>query len=179
MRGSLTKGALVAATTLFMATSAFAQDAPTKGGTLVFSLSQAPRTLNNAIQSGSATDVPAAQLFASPLRFDESWNPQPYLAEKWELSPDQKTLTLHIRHNAFFHDGTPITSEDVAFSVLLVRDHHPFKTMLESVESVDTPDQYTAVIRMKEFNSLHLAGHVTALYADPSQACLWQRRYHD
>lgn len=140
---------LLAAIFAALVSSAGAQDNPIRGGTLVVGISQTPRHLNNGIQSGNATAVPGAQLFASPLRFDDKWNPQPYLAEKWELSQDGKALTLHLRKDAFFHDGTPITSEDVAFSVLMVRDNHPFKTMLEPVVKVDTPDAHTAIIRMK------------------------------
>jgi hypothetical protein len=41
-----------------------------------------PRHLNSAVQSGVATGMPAAQLFASPLRYDENWNPQPYLSRR-------------------------------------------------------------------------------------------------
>lgn len=58
-----------------------------KGGTLVIGSTQAPRHLNGAVQSGLATALPSTQLFASPLRFDDKWNPQPYLAEKWTLAP--------------------------------------------------------------------------------------------
>ena len=36
--------------------------------------------------------LPATQLFASPLRYDDKWNAKPYLAEKWTLAPDGKTL---------------------------------------------------------------------------------------
>ncbi len=141
--------ALMLATLLCVLGFSVAAEEPVRGGTLVVGLSQAPRHLNNAVQSGSATASPAAQLFASPLRFDDKWNPQPYLAESWELTSDKTALTLHLRKDAVFHDGTPVTSEDVAFSVLAVRDNHPFKSMLEAVERVDTPDPTTAIIRMK------------------------------
>ena len=58
-------------------------DEPKKGGTLVMALQQTPRHLNPAVQSGTATGQPGAQLFAAPFRYDEGWNPQPYLAESW------------------------------------------------------------------------------------------------
>jgi peptide/nickel transport system substrate-binding protein len=118
------------------------------GGTLVIGYTQTPRHLNGAVQSGVATALPSAQLFASPLRFDDQWNPQPYLAEKWSLAPDGKSLTLNLRRNAVFHDGKPITSDDVAFSIMAIKANHPFTSMLAPVEKVDTPDPYTAIIRM-------------------------------
>ncbi|MGH8848282.1 MAG: ABC transporter substrate-binding protein, partial [Polaromonas sp.] len=128
--------------------SSTAQDNIKRGGTLVVGYTQTPRHLNGAVQSGVATALPSTQLFASPLRFDDKWNAQPYLAEKWSLSADGKSLTLNLRKDAVFHDGKPITSADVAFSIMAIKANHPFTTMLGPVEKVDTPDPYTAVIRM-------------------------------
>ena len=47
-----------------------------------------------------------------------------------------------------FHDGKPITSEDVAFSIMAIKANHPFTTMMGPVEKVETPDPHTAIIRM-------------------------------
>ncbi|MCW0206310.1 Oligopeptide-binding protein AppA [Achromobacter veterisilvae] len=135
---------------LAMAGAAVAADAPKPGGTLVIGSTQVPRHLNGAVQSGTATALPSAQLFASPLRYDADWKPQPYLAQSWELAPDGKSLTLHLRKDALFHDGKPVTSADVAFSVMAVKNNHPFQTMFAPVEAVDTPDPYTAVLRMSK-----------------------------
>lgn len=123
-------------------------ETPKNGGTLVIGTSQSPRHLNGAVQSGLATAMPSTQLFASPLRFDDKWQPQPYLAEKWDLSADGKSLTLNLRKDAVFHDGKPVTSEDVAFSIMAIKANHPFQTMMGPVEKVETPDPHTAVIRM-------------------------------
>lgn len=127
---------------------AVAQEAPRKGGTLVIGSTQTPRHLNGAVQSGIATAAPSTQLFASPLRFDDKWAPQPYLAESWKLADDGLSLTLHLRKNAVFHDGKPVTSADVAFSIMAIKANHPFTTMMAPVEKIDTPDPYTAIIRM-------------------------------
>ncbi len=128
---------------------ALAQDIK-RGGTLVVGSPLVARHLNGAVQSGVATAMPSTQLFASPLRFDDKWNPQPYLAENWSLAEDGKSLTLNLRKNALFHDGKPVTSEDVAFSIMAIKANHPFTTMFAPVEKVDTPDAHTAVIRMSE-----------------------------
>ncbi len=124
--------------------------APKKGGTLVIGLAGTPRHLNPAVQSGVATAIPGTQVFATPLRFDENWNPQPYLAESWKISDDGLSVTLNLRRNARFHDGKPITSEDVAFSIATIKANHPFKTMFAPVEKVDTPDPHTAVLRLSQ-----------------------------
>jgi peptide/nickel transport system substrate-binding protein len=119
-------------------------------GTLVIGFGQAPRHLNSAVQSGVATGVPAAQIFASPLRFDKDWNPEPYLAESWSFQDDGKSLLLKIRAGATFHDGKPITSEDVAFSIMTIKANHPFQAMFAPVERVDTPTPQIAIIRMSQ-----------------------------
>jgi peptide/nickel transport system substrate-binding protein len=146
-RTTLLSAGLVAANAL-LPLSAFAADEPRRGGTLVIGSTQTPRHLNGAVQSGTATALPSTQIFASPLRFDDKWNPQPYLAESWKLADDGKSLTLKLRKDAVFHDGKPVTSADVAFSIMAIKANHPFTTMMGPVDKVETPDAYTAVVRM-------------------------------
>ncbi len=146
----LVKG-LVTATALVsvLATSAMA-DEPKRGGTLISVLGTNVRNLNPAVQSGIVTGYPGAQLFAAPLRYDEDWTAQPYLAESWEVSADGLKVTLNLVKSATFHDGHPITSSDVAFSVKVIQKFHPFKAMFKPVTSVDTPDDHTAVLNLSQ-----------------------------
>ena len=123
---------------------------PKQGGTLVMAIGATPRHLNPAVQSGIATGVPGAQLFATPLRYDEGWEPQPYLAKSWKVSDNGLSVTLNLVEGATFHDGHPITSEDVAFSVETVKANHPFKSMFAPVESVETPDEHTAILKLSQ-----------------------------
>ncbi len=123
---------------------------PVAGGTLLIQSTQVPRHLNGTVQSGYATAVPGTQLNASPLLIDEDFQPQPYLAESWEVAEDGLSVTLNLVEGAVFHDGEAITSEDVAFSITTARDNHPFRTMFAPVTSVETPDDLTAVINLSE-----------------------------
>ena len=123
-------------------------DEPKKGGTLVAALGSNVRNLNPAVQSGVVTGQPGTQLFAAPLRYDEGWEPQPYLAKSWSVSDDGRKVTLNLVNNAVFHDGHPITSSDVAFSVKVIQENHPFKAMFAPVTSVDTPDEHTAILNL-------------------------------
>ena len=143
---------LIAATALtgFAAPAAYAETCPNKGGTLVSWLGQTPRHLNPAVQSGVVTGAPGAQLFATPLRYTDGWEPEPYLAESVTTSDDGLTVTMKIRANANFHDGKPVTSEDVKFSLETIKANHPFKTMFAPVESVETPDAKTAVLKLSK-----------------------------
>ncbi len=122
---------------------------PVPGGILVVGAAADARHLNPAVQSGAGTGVPGAQLFAGLVRIDERFEPQPYLARSWTVSPDGLGYTFHLEPGARFHDGTPVTSRDVAFSLETVRAHHPFgRAMFDAVAAVDTPGPHTAVIRL-------------------------------
>jgi peptide/nickel transport system substrate-binding protein len=142
------KGLVAAAVATTMAAGAVVAEEPKRGGTLLTMMGSNPRNLNPAVQSGIVTGFPGAQLFASPLRYDDDWTPQPYLAESWEVSADGLTVTLNLVKNAKFHDGHPITSSDVKFSVKTIQEKHPFKSMFAPVESVSTPDDHTAVLNL-------------------------------
>jgi peptide/nickel transport system substrate-binding protein len=140
---------LIATLAIFAGTALPAVAAPRHGGELVFlAIAGSPRHFNPAIISGSATAMVGTQIFASPLRYDENWNPLPYLAESWQTSEDGLSVTLKLVKGATFHDGHPITAEDVAFSIMTVKKYHPFKSMFAPVERVDTPDPQTVVIQL-------------------------------
>ncbi len=134
-----------------------------RGGVLVIGTTQRPRHLNSAVQSGIATMFPAAQLFASPLRMGADWKPQPYLAERFELSADNRSVALTLRKDAVFHDGRPITSEDVKFSIETIRDHHPFKSMYAPVNAVTLDGPQRAVVRLSEPHPALLLAMSTSL----------------
>jgi len=142
--------AAIGASVLVLSAVSVQADTPKQGGTMIMSLGATPRHLNPAVQSGITTGAPGAQLFATPLRFDENWNPQPYLAKSWSVSDDGLSVTLNLVEHATFHDGVPITSKDVAFSIDTIKANHPFKTMFGAVEAVETPDEHTAVIRLSQ-----------------------------
>ncbi|HYM52461.1 MAG TPA: ABC transporter substrate-binding protein [Candidatus Dormibacteraeota bacterium] len=65
------------------------------------------------------------------------------LATEWTVSDDGLTWTMGIRDDATFHDGEPLTAEDVAFSLTLYRDTDAFPyqpsyvDVFESIEAVD------------------------------------------
>src|SRR5512137_601648 len=79
-------------------------DKTPRGGTLKM-VYQEPTHLNMAIVSGTPTGLPGTQLFAGLVQFDDKFQPRPYLAHKWEVSPDGKSYTFHLEKDATFHDG--------------------------------------------------------------------------
>ncbi len=119
-----------------------------RGGTLTFINRLIGGHFNTNIASGTPTGIPGVQLHCALLRFDNEWTPQPYLAESWGISEDGLSVTVKLRQNAVFHDGKPVTSEDVAFSIMTTKANHPFKTMYGVVDKIETPDKHTAVLRL-------------------------------
>lgn len=147
-------------------TAALAQE-PQRGGTLnVLNISDI-NSLNPAVASGVQTMMPGAQMFAGLVELENTWDPKPYLAEKWEVSADGLAYTFHLVKDAVFHDGKPITSEDVAFSIEAVKATHPFgATMFGNVAKVETPDAGTVVVRLSKPTAsllLSLSPHFTPI----------------
>ena len=60
-------------------------------------------------------------IFSGLIRFDSRGLPQPDLAEAWGTSPDGVLYNFSIRPNAVWHDGEPVTSDDVIFTVELIK----------------------------------------------------------
>jgi len=56
------------------------------------------------------------RVFSGLVSFDPSLKLTPDLAEKWEVSPDGTAYTFYLRQNAKFHDGRPVTAQDVVYS---------------------------------------------------------------
>jgi len=70
---------------------------------------------------------------------------QPELAESWDISPDGKTIVFHLRQNATFHDGSPVTADDVKWSFDRAVSVGGFATVQMAAGSLTKPEQFTAV----------------------------------
>ncbi|HUF00338.1 MAG TPA: peptide ABC transporter substrate-binding protein [Anaerolineales bacterium] len=60
-------------------------------------------------------------LFSGLVRFDERGLPQADLAEAWGVAQDGTVYNFSIRQNAVWHDGTPVTSDDVIFTIEMMK----------------------------------------------------------
>ncbi len=79
-------------------------------------------TTDPVLDQDSTSSRMVFDLFSGLTSFDQSNKIIPGLAEKWDVSPDGKIYTFHLRSGLKFSDGTPITAEDVVFSWQRVAD---------------------------------------------------------
>jgi len=82
-----------------------------------------PQSLDPAILTGQADMRVAIGLFEGVLRLDpKTARPIPGLAEGWDVSPDGKTYTFHLRTNLVWSTGGPILADDVVYSWMRMLD---------------------------------------------------------
>ncbi len=108
-----------------------------------------------------ATDTTTRQLHGlvcdSLLRLDARLRFVPRLARTWEWSDDHLAITFHLRGDARWQDGRPVTAADVARTLAVLRD--PGRTSADQVQAyaairaVETPDERTVVVRFREPNA--------------------------
>lgn len=75
-----------------------------------------PRTLDPAVIVDADTGELLQNCCESLVRINADNQPEPALAEKWDVSPDGKTYTFHLRKGVTFHNGKPVTAADVKYS---------------------------------------------------------------
>ncbi len=94
------------------------------------------------------------ELIYEPLvTLDAELNIVPALAESWEFSDDATTLTMHLRQGVTFHDGSDFTAEDVVDTFERILDENTgaaTRANFLSIESMDTPDDYTVVFNLSQ-----------------------------
>ena len=76
-----------------------------------------PKTLDPNIMTGEPEGRIADAIFEGLARLDaQSLAPKPGVAESWDIAPDGKTYTFHLRQNARWSDGHPVTAHDFTYS---------------------------------------------------------------
>jgi len=76
-----------------------------------------PKTLDPQLATGEPEHRILSSIFEGLARLDaRSLEPVPGMAESWEISPDGKTYTFHLRPNARWSDGHPVTAQDFCYS---------------------------------------------------------------
>jgi peptide/nickel transport system substrate-binding protein len=133
--------------------TALAQSCPKTGGTLTYVYHPEPTALSTIATSAVPVAIISTKIYESLLSYEGAdMKPKPSLAESWTISDDKLTYTFKLRHDVKWHDGKPFTAEDVKFSVeKIIRPYHSRgKVYFGDVASIDTPDAYTVVFKLKD-----------------------------
>lgn len=150
----LSRRSLVGLVGVVLATAIFGNSAMAQkqGGTLVMIVQPEPPTLASYLSTSGPIGMVAAKIYDGLLEYDTELKPQPSLAESWQVSSDGKTMTFKLRKGVVFHDGKPLTSADVQFSIMNVAKvtHPRGPNTFAAVTEVQTPDDHTVVLKLSE-----------------------------
>jgi peptide/nickel transport system substrate-binding protein len=122
---------------------------PKYGGTLRFAIPSDLATLDAHGARANAGDS-IWLVYDRLIEYDDKLVPQPMLAENWDLRADYKSIVFHLRKGVTFHNGRELTSDDVKYNLLRVRDPKLSFGIYAAQSSwwtgIDTPDKYTVVL---------------------------------
>jgi peptide/nickel transport system substrate-binding protein len=123
------------------------------GGTVIMGMRTDFGGLNPITNSSLTTDhVMKFGLFTPLIQYDEDLNATPHLAESWEMHGDT-AVTFTLRDDVFWHDGQPVTAEDVKFTFDMAKDPETASLLasayLAPVESAEVLDPRTIRFRFE------------------------------
>lgn len=121
-----------------------------EGGVVKIGIAGSPDSLN----PGDGLLTEAYQLYElvydTPINLTADGTYEPELAKSWSVAADGLTWTLELVDNAKFHDGTPLTSADVKYTLELYRDTNGFPYLSsypDVFQSIEAPDPTHVVIK--------------------------------
>lgn len=136
---------------------------PVDGDWLVTRLPVEPTTLNVLLDTADAYSyrICGNYVFESMVDLDNrTLQPEPLVAERWEISEDKLTYTFYLKKNVVFSDGTPLTAHDVKFTLDAIQNPKnetaDLRNYYQDVTSVEVVDDYTIVFRCSKPYFRHL-----------------------
>lgn len=147
--GGSTRAALAAAETRADELDHLAS--PRAGGTLKAGLTGQPDQLDPATSSIYTAAQIYDNIFDKLVILDANGNFLPSLATSWRQL-DSKTWEFHLVHNAVFHNGEPLTAQDVQYTFKRILDPKTagaYTPLFDSIAAVQVVDKYTARFHLK------------------------------
>jgi len=129
-----------------------AAEAVTRGGTLVYGRYADSLFLEPVLNDANVDIWILSNIYDTLLLpTDDGKSVQPGLATAWKVADDGKSVTLTLRDNIKFSDGSPITAEDVQWSLkrAATPNNGIWQFMVESIDDVVIQDPKTVVLKLK------------------------------
>lgn len=129
------------------------ETSPVSGDTFIEGSIGEPNTLLPVLASDSASSEINSLVYNGLVRYDKNFVPEGELAESWQISPDNLTITFKLRKGVTWHDGAPFTSADVMFTYQLYVDPETPTAYAEDylqVVKAEAPDDYTFQVTYAE-----------------------------
>ncbi|MBV9133159.1 MAG: ABC transporter substrate-binding protein [Chloroflexi bacterium] len=127
-----------------------AQAQPKSGGTLRLGMVGDVSTLDGHNTTPNQFDT-TWSVFDRLISYDVKLQPQPELAESWDLSADLTQIKLNLRKGIQWHSGREFTSDDIKYNLLRVRDAKlqipTLRNQSNWFTSIETPDKYSIVLK--------------------------------
>ncbi len=127
-------------------------EVPIRGGTLTEGVVGNPRFINPVLALSEADKNMTALVYSGLMRITPSGEIENDLAENIEVSEDHLTYTATLSQNASFHDGAPVTADDVIFTISKILDpiiKSPRRGSWDGVE-VAKVDEQTVTFTLKK-----------------------------
>ncbi|MGE5247800.1 MAG: ABC transporter substrate-binding protein [Verrucomicrobiota bacterium] len=140
------------ALSLGIAPGGCARKLPIDEGRLVMALPGTPVSLDPRLATDAYGEQILQMTHASLVRLSAAGEPVPDLAAAWE-TPDARTYVFRLRPGLRFHDGRPVTADDVRATFSWILDpanRSPHRAMYRYIRQIDTPDARTVVFRLAE-----------------------------
>lgn len=137
---------------LHQVNNAFMTEVPMRGGNLTEGILGTPRFVNPVLASSDADRDLVALVYGGLLRKNSDGNLIPDIAEKYEASTDGLTYTFTLKEKIFFHDGEPVTADDVVFTINSIKDpiiKSPRKSAWDGV-SIEKIDEKTVKFTLRQ-----------------------------
>lgn len=137
---------------LFRVNASFLTEIPSSGGSLAEGVVGNPRFINPVLAISEADKSLSALVYSGLLRALPDGSIQNDLAESLFISEDGLEYTLKVREDAVFHDGTPVTADDVVFTVQKIADpliKSPQRGNWDGV-TVEKLDELTVTFHLKK-----------------------------
>lgn len=134
-------------------TSGTYQDEPARGDRLVDASIGDASNLIPMIAGDASSHAVAGQLYLSLLKYDKNLDLTGQLAESWEVSADNLTITFKLRPNLHWSDGKPLTSADCLFTLNLMQadtTQSAYKADYILVKRAEAPDPRTFIVHYDE-----------------------------